>query len=76
MLSKVEEAVLSATSYQPLIGSGFTEVPNWKSVFWHGQLRLLLVVYVDDFKMAGPTENMSKGWDLIGKHLKIINSSE
>jgi len=34
---------------------GFTRAaPDWKSVFRHEALDLLLVVYVDDFKLAGP----------------------
>ena len=36
---------------------------GWPSVFFHPELRLLLVVYVDDFKMAGPTETILKGWE-------------
>ena len=28
------------------------------------------MVYVDDFKMSGPSENLSKGWQLIRKHTK------
>ena len=37
----------------------------WPSVFYHPDLKLLLAVYVDDFKMAGPKQNMAKGWELI-----------
>ena len=33
----------------------------WKSVFYHPELKLLLVVYVDDFKMAGPSSNLRMG---------------
>ena len=48
---------------------GFTAVlPDiWHSVFYHAELDLLLVVYVDDFKMAGPQDKISKGWELIAK---------
>jgi hypothetical protein len=35
------------------------------------QTALLLVVYVDDFKLAGPAESMSVGWQLIQSGLKI-----
>jgi len=42
---------------------------GWPSVFFHPELKLLLVVYVDDFKMAGPIESMSKGWKLIDPRL-------
>ena len=39
----------------------------WPSVFWHPHLRLLLAVYVDvdDLEMAGPKDNLAKGWELI-----------
>ena len=34
-------------------------------MFWHEELKLLLMVYVDDFKMSGPKENLEKGWKMI-----------
>ena len=34
----------------------------WQSIFRHDGLDLILVVYVDDFKMAGPKNNLAKGW--------------
>eukprot|EP00439_Symbiodinium_sp_Y106_P079167 s520_g17.t2 len=37
----------------------------WESVFYHPTKKLLLVVYVDDFKLAGPKQNIKQGWDLI-----------
>ena len=37
----------------------------WQSIFYHPELDLLLVIYVDDFKMAGPTNNLAKGWKTI-----------
>ena len=37
---------------------------------WHPVLKLLLAVYVDDFKMSGPVANLPKGWDLIKKGIK------
>ena len=51
---------LMQCNFQPIDQS------SWRSVFWHETLKLLLVVYVDDFKLAGPAENVPKGWDLIG----------
>ena len=50
-----------------LIEVGFIRVPEWPSVFYHPKYKLFLVVYVDDFKMGGPSANLSIGWDLIGK---------
>ena len=43
----------------------------WKSLFFNPSLNLLLVVYVDDLKMAGPTENMKKGWSSISSVIDI-----
>ena len=43
----------------------------WQSMFYHQELRLLLVVYVDDFKLAGPKEHLSKGWELIKSAVDI-----
>ena len=37
----------------------------WQSIFYHAELDLLLVVYVDDFKMAGPQANLAEGWKRI-----------
>ena len=37
----------------------------------HPDLDLLLVVYVDDFKMAGPKDNLAKGWEGISKVLDM-----
>ena len=31
----------------------------------HPKLKLYLIVYVDDFKMAGPRVSLSEGWKLI-----------
>ena len=45
--------------------------PEWPSMFWHPQLRLLLSIYVDDFKMAGPKENMAKGWALLREEIDM-----
>jgi RNA:NAD 2'-phosphotransferase (TPT1/KptA family) len=44
---------------------------SWLSVYVHKQLKLFLAVYVDDFKMSGPTSNLKHGWDLIAKHIKL-----
>ena len=48
---------------------------EWPSVFYHKGLRLLLATYVDDFKLAGPEENIATGWDLLRQHIDIGPSS-
>ena len=47
-----------------LEGNGWVQVlPEiWQSIFCHPDPELLLVIYVDDFKMAGPQGNLKKGW--------------
>ncbi|CAE7919883.1 unnamed protein product, partial [Symbiodinium necroappetens] len=41
----------------------------WQSISCHPELDLLLVVYVEDFKMAGP--KVTKGWEGISKVLEM-----
>ena len=43
----------------------------WQSVFFQDELKLLLVVYVDDLKLAGPTANLAKGWKNIESAIEI-----
>eukprot|EP00435_Cladocopium_sp_Y103_P040038 s2308_g10.t2 len=51
---------------------GFVPVgEEWPSMYFHPQMKLLLAVYVDDLKMAGPTENLAKGWALLRTKLNI-----
>ena len=51
---------------------GFEPVSEvWHSCYFHKQLRLFLVVYVDEFKLAGPKDNLGPGWSLIRKGLQM-----
>ena len=43
----------------------------WQSIFYHAEYNCMLVVYVDDFKLAGPTENMEKAWASIKRAINI-----
>ena len=48
---------------------GFEPIgPEWPSCYFHQRLKLFLVIYVDDFKLAGPTANLKEGWALLRKH--------
>jgi hypothetical protein len=52
--------------------SGFQSLgAEWPSTVARAELKLLLTVYVDDFKLAGPSGNLSRGWDLLKKRLDI-----
>ena len=52
-------------------GWGLIARNTWKSTYWHPKLKLLLVVYVDDFRMSGPAKALAKGWETITKHINI-----
>ena len=51
--------------HEKVTSVGFTPIRNWSSCYYHPELRLFLLVYVDDFKMAGPRDNLKKGWALL-----------
>jgi hypothetical protein len=44
---------------------------TWPSCYFNGELRLYLVVYVDDFKLAGPAKNLAEGWTRLRKGLDL-----
>ena len=41
------------------------------SAYWHAKSRVLLLVYVDDFKMSGPAASVSAAWTRIRQELHI-----
>ena len=51
---------------------GFVPIgPNWPSMYYYARLKLLLVVYVDDLKLAGPERNLVEGWKMLRSLLNI-----
>ena len=54
---------------------GYTDIDPWRSCFWHEQLKLFLVVYVDDFKLAGPAKAKKKWLELIRRGIKTDDPS-
>ena len=44
---------------------------EWPSMYFHDELKLLLVIYVDDLKLAGHSENLAKGWEMLRTVLRI-----
>ena len=51
-----------------LTSVGFASVGNcgeWRSVYYHSKHRVLMIVYVDDFKLAGPPDGVDACWKLI-----------
>ena len=53
-----------------LASVGFVPVPDWRSTYWHIELKLLQMVYAGDFKMAGPSAHFAKAWSLIRQKIK------
>ena len=51
--------------------AGFKPIEAWPSCFWHDKLKLMLSVYVDDFKLSGPKHALKKGWELIRKNIQM-----
>ena len=41
-------------------------------MYWCPKLKLLLMVYVDDFKMSGPAGNLEAGWRTITEGIKLV----
>eukprot|EP00969_Alexandrium_andersonii_P185973 8216779-Alexandrium_andersonii.AAC.1 len=44
---------------------------TWPSCYCHDKLKLFLVIYVDDFKLAGPAGPLADDWKLLRKGLPI-----
>ena len=52
--------------------AGFEKISdNWSSMYYHPVTKMLLIVYVDDMKLAGPTEHMAATWEKLGKNIKL-----
>ena len=52
---------------------GFVPVNGWRSTYFHKGLKAMLTVYVNDFKLAAPKENLSKVWGLMRTKIKMEN---
>ena len=52
---------------------GFQPIPNWPGCFSHPKWSTVLVVYVDDFKMAAPVRGLKSSWAAIAK---VVNMGE
>ena len=52
--------------------AGFLPVSeSWPGVYFNPRTRMLLVVYVDDFKLSGPREHHDSTWAELSKELKL-----
>ena len=50
---------------------GYQKFENWPSLYWHEKRRLLLLVFVDDFKLAGPKQTLPSAWKAIAQHVEM-----
>ena len=48
---------------------GFEPIPDWPSSYYHPAWKMLLVIYVDDFKLAGPGNLLPLAWKRLGEGL-------
>jgi hypothetical protein len=51
--------------------AGFEKIQGWEGVFFHREKMLFLSVYVDDFRMAGCSENMTDMWITLQQDLHL-----
>ena len=52
--------------------AGFTQVSeNWPCIFYNYKTNMLLIVYVDDMKLAGPKHLMEQTWKDLGRKIKL-----
>ena len=57
-----------STAKQKLSPKGFEKVgknEEWRSCYFHPRFKVFLIIYVDDFKMAGPEAAMAGAWGLL-----------
>ena len=54
-----------------LVAGGWEMIEEWNSCYWHERLRCFMIVYVDDFKMAGPKENLAEAWKTVRKDIRV-----
>ena len=46
--------------HEHLTSVRFVSVPDWRSTYWHLELKLLLMVYVDDLRRRVPVQTLVK----------------
>jgi hypothetical protein len=49
---------------------------EWPSVFYHKELKLLLTIYVDDFKLAGPSKALPKLWKEMRERITLSDPTK
>ena len=64
-------------SHSKILSEGF-ERTGWDSLFWNKELRCLLMVYVDDFRLSGPKANLAEVWSRLrsGKNALTLDDPQ
>ena len=55
---------------------GFLPINDWECCHYHSDLKLVIAVYVDDFKMVGPIDSLKKGWARIRERLTLDDPTQ
>lgn len=72
MATQTQEHFGNNAPIRHLISVGFTKpAESWPFCYFHKEWDMYLVLYVDDFLMSGPEENMEEAWTNIGNVFKI-----
>ena len=50
---------------------GWKNIDNWPCVYWHEKTKALMVVYVDDFKIAAPKNVIAQLWADLRAKIKM-----
>ena len=61
---------------EQIMECGWERIDDWRSVFWHPGYRALLIVYVDDFKLAARIEHTKQIWAELRKRIIMDGASE
>lgn len=55
---------------------GFLPTTSWPSCYSHTELRLVLMIYVDDVKLAGAKKHLAQGWERITDAVEMGRQEE
>eukprot|EP00959_Pyramimonas_sp_CCMP1952_P402458 8433860-Pyramimonas_sp.AAC.1 len=44
---------------------GSVKCSPWRSCYYHKELQIFLIIYVDDLKLSGPALKLAEGWKLV-----------
>ena len=67
--SPASRTILGEALPKSNFAAGFVKVQGHECLYVHREKQLFLSVYVDDFKMAGKTSNLSTMWETLGKKI-------